>query len=191
LREKLVWRINSEIRAPQLRVIAQDGKQIGVVSLEEALRLRNEAGLDLIEIAPTAKPPVAKIADFGKFRYSEEKKLREQKRKTKTTEVKEIRFSPFIAQEDYNTRLTRIKEFLSDSNKVRVVVVFKNRQMGSRNFGYDILKRVLMDLGDSVSVDMEPKFLGRHLAMVISPLKKRKQNNENETEDQKVINQEV
>ena len=140
---------------------------------DEALKQAKSEGLTLVEIAPTAKPPVAKIVDFGKFRYQEEKKLRTQLKKTKTSELKEIRFSPFIAENDYNTRIKRIREFLGDKNKVRLVVVFTGRQMGSKPQGYELLKRIIAELGEAISVDMTPKFLGKHLMMIISPVAKK------------------
>lgn len=129
-------------------------------------------GLDLIEIAPLATPPVAKIINFGKFRYQEEKKRRQEAKKAKSAELKEIRFTPFIAENDYNVRLERIKEFLGQKNKVKAVVVFKGRQLGSKQFGYSLLKRLVEEFGDMVVVDMEPKFIGRHLIMIISPVNK-------------------
>lgn len=174
MKKKLYWRTNEEIAASELRVIDKQGKQVGVISKSEALDLARKAGLDLVEIAPMAKPPVAQIVEFGKFRYKEEKKLRAQNKAAKAAELKEIRFSPFIAEGDYQTRFRRMSGFLNDGHKIRVVVVFKGRQMGSKKFGYGLMERVLNDLGDRVVVDMKPKFLGRHLAMVVSPLKKSK-----------------
>lgn len=170
---KLFWHLDYQIRAPEVRVIASDGKQLGVMKTDEALKQAKSEGLTLVEIAPTAKPPVAKIVDFGKFRYQEEKKLRTQLKKTKTSELKEIRFSPFIAENDYNTRIKRIREFLGDKNKVRLVVVFTGRQMGSKPQGYELLKRIIAELGEAISVDMTPKFLGKHLMMIISPVAKK------------------
>lgn len=167
---KVYWRTNEQIRVPEVRLIGEDGKQVGVVTKDAALAQAKKAGLDLIEVAPLAKPPVVKIENFGKFRYREEKKLQKAKKGAKGSEVKEIRFSPFIAEHDFETRIERIEEFLADSNKARIVVVFKGRQMGSKDFGYNLLKKVLSRFEGKVSVDMEPKFLGRHLAMVISPL---------------------
>ena len=117
-------------------------------------------------------PPVVKIVELGKFKYEQEKRLQKEKKKSKASELKEIRLSPFIAQHDYDVRMGRIREFLAESNKVRVVVVFMGRHMSSKQFGYDLLKRVVNDLGDKIVIDMEPKFLGRHLAMVVSPIKK-------------------
>ena len=172
MKKKLYWQINERIRSPKLRVIGSDGKQLGILKTEEALKKAKELELTLVEIAPTAKPPVAKIVDFGKFRYQEEKKLRKEALKIKGSALKEIRFSPFIAENDYNTRLERVKEFLANKNKVKVTVVFKGRQMGSKQFGYDILKKIYQSLGDSIAIDMEPKFLGRHLVTIISPVNK-------------------
>ena len=166
----LSWRTDSQIRAPEVRVIGADGKQLGVLKIAEAQELAKKAGLALVEIAPKAVPPVVKITDYSKFRYQEEKKFKEQQKKIKGGEVKEIRFSPFIAENDYNIRLKRIREFLAERNKVRLTVVFTRRQMGSKPFGYNLLERVVRELGESAAVDMRPKFLGKHLIMVISPL---------------------
>jgi translation initiation factor IF-3 len=168
----LNWRINHQIRASEVRVIGPDGKQIGVLKLTDALKEAEKQGLDLVEIAPLANPPVVKIADLGKLKYEEEKKLQKEKKGQKGGDTKEIRFSPFIGEADYQTRLIRIKEFLAEKNKVRTVVKFGGRQMGSKDFGYKVLKRILADT-DPVNIDMEPKFLGRNLIMVISPTNKK------------------
>lgn len=167
------WRINNQIRVPEVRVLGEDGKQVGVMSVPEALKIAQAQKLDLVEIASKAKPPVAKIIDFGKFKYQEEKKLKKQKKKTKIAEVKEIRFSPFMGEADYQTRMKRVNEFLHDGHKIRPVVKFKGRQMGSKKFGYEILERVMNEVTHPIVIDMEPKFLGRHLAMVISPTNKK------------------
>jgi translation initiation factor IF-3 len=172
-KSKTYWRINHNIHAPEVRVIDEKDKQLGVLKLSEALNKADKAKLDLVEIAPNAKPPVAKIIDFGKFRYQERKKEKSQKKGAKSGDLKEIRFSPFIGEADYNTRLQRIKEFLEEKSKIRLVVKFKGRQMGSKQFGYNLLKRINTELGDTVVIDMEPKFLGRHLTMVISPTTKK------------------
>lgn len=169
----LSWRINHQIRAPEVRVIGSDGKQIGILKLPEALARAQKEGLDLVEIAPAAKPPVCKIANLGKLKYEEEKKLKKEKRGIKGGETKEMRFTPFIGEADYLTRIKRILEFLKEKNKVRVVVKFGGRQMGSKDFGYKLLERVVADSGN-VNIDMPPKFLGRHLTMVISPLTSQK-----------------
>jgi len=172
LKKKLYWLIDEKIKAPELRVIDSDGKQLGILKKEEAVKKAREEGLSLVEIAPMAKPPVAKIIDFGKFRYQEEKKQRKEALKTKGSELKEIRFSPFIAENDYNTRLERVKEFLRKKNKVKITVVFKGTQMNSKQYGYNLIKKIIESLKDTVAIDMEPKFLGRHLITIISPLNK-------------------
>lgn len=169
-KQNLFWRTDYQIRAPSLRVIDSEGKLIGVLTKDEAVRKAKEANLTLVEIAPNATPPVGKIVDFGKFRYAEEKKARAQAKKVKGGEVKEIRFSPFIAENDFNVRIGRIKEFFADKNKVRVVVVFKGPQMRVKHTGYDLIGKIKSVFGDTIITDMEPKFLGKYLVTVISPV---------------------
>lgn len=181
----LYWRVDNNIRAPEVRVIGADGKQVGVMKTAEALKKAQKENLSLVEIAPLAKPPVAKIVDYGKFRYQEEKKLRKVQKGVKGGGVKEIRFSPFIGENDYQIRLGRVKEFLGERNKVRLVVVFKRPQMGSKLFGYKLFQRVLAELGEAAAVDMQPKFLGKHLMMIISPVAKRIKQVTEEKEDAK------
>jgi translation initiation factor IF-3 len=153
-----------------LRVIGPDGKLIGVLGKSEAIRKAKEAGLTLVEIAPNASPPVAKIVDFGKFKYAEEKKARAQARGVKGGDVKEIRFSPFIADNDFKIRIERIKEFFAEKNKVRIVVVFTGPQMRVKNTGYLVINKIKSEFGEAAAFDMEPKFLGKHLVTVISPV---------------------
>jgi translation initiation factor IF-3 len=171
-KQKLFWRTNEQIRASSLRVIGEDGKLLGVMTTSEAIKSARDKDLTLVEIAPKALPPVAKIVDFGKFRYQEEKKLSKQAKKSKGGELKEVRFSPFIADNDFETRLGRVKEFLEEKNKVRIVVVFKGPQMRVKNTGYIVINKIKNSLGDTIITDMEPKFLGKHLVTVISPVNK-------------------
>jgi len=171
----LYWKVDYDIRAPEVRVIGADGIQIGIMKTSEAIKKAHEKNLSLVEVAPLAKPPVAKIVDYGKFKYQEEKKARREQRGIKGGEIKEIRFSPFIAEKDFNTRLARTKEFLAEKNKVRIVIVFRKPQESKKDFGYNLLKRIVSELGtDNVSMDMEPKFLGRNLVMIISPISGKK-----------------
>lgn len=163
------WRTNEQIRAPEVRLIGEDDKQVGILKIEEARKKAKKKGLDLVEIAPNSKPPVVKIVDFGKFLYREEKKLKKQKKGSKTSELKEVRFSPFIANNDYETRIDRIEEFLRDRNKVRITVKFKGRQMSAKKFGYELVDKIVTDLGELAKVDQQAKFIGRHLIMTISP----------------------
>jgi len=181
-KQKLFWRTDYQIRAPSLRVIDSEGKLIGVLTKDEAIKKAKEVGFSLIEIAPNATPPVAKIADYGKFRYSEEKKAKAQAKGVKGGEVKEIRFSPFIGESDFQIRIKRIKEFFADRNKVRVVVVFRGPQMRVKHTGYDIINKIKAVFGESVITDMEPKFLGKHLVTVISQTTKKNA----KTEDKKI-----
>lgn len=162
------WRTDYQIRASQLRVIGGDGKLIGVLGKDEAIKKAKDEGLTLVEIAPNATPPVAKIVDFGKFKYQEEKKARKEAKGAKGGEVKEIRFSPFIAENDFKVRVGRIREFFDDKNKVRVVVVFKGPQMRVKNTGYLVIDRIKREFGENIQTDMEPKFLGKHLVTVLS-----------------------
>ncbi|QQS39560.1 translation initiation factor IF-3 [Candidatus Woesebacteria bacterium] len=185
---KLSWRINHQIRSDKLRVVDESGKLIGVMGLPEALQVASEASCDLIEIAPKAVPPVAKVIEFGKFKYREEKKLKKQKKSAKGGEIKEIRFSPFIGEADYTTRLQKVNDFLKDGYKIRIVVKFKGRQMDSKKFGYNLTNRLLKDLTTNVVIDMEPKFLGRHLAMVISPTNKKIESDSENSEEPKKSN---
>lgn len=172
---KLSWRTDFQIRASKLRVVGSDGKLIGEMSRDEAVKKAQEEGLTLVEVAPNAVPPVAKIVDFGKFKYSEEKKARQQVKGAKGGEVKEVRFSPFIGDNDFTTRIKRIREFFEEKNKVRVVVVFKGPQMRVKEAGYEIINKIKAEFGDSIQMDMEPKFLGKHLITVISYAKTKKQ----------------
>jgi translation initiation factor IF-3 len=170
-KQTLFWRTDYQIRAPSLRVVDSEGKFIGVLSKDEAIKRAKEANLTLVEIAPNAVPPVCKIVDYGKFRYSEEKKAKEAAKKVKGGGVKEIRFSPFIGEADFKVRIERIKEFFADKNKVRVVVVFKGPQMRVKNTGYDVINKIKAEFGESIITDMPPKFLGKHLVTVFSFVK--------------------
>ncbi len=173
--KKSYWRTNQNIQASELRVIGPDGHQLGVFSKSDALARAQEEGFDLIEIAPTAKPPVAKIMDFAKFRYQQDKKEREAALKEKRgTEQKEIWLTPFMGEHDYDVRLGRIREFLVDGSKVRVAVRFTGRQMAHREFGYEMCKRVVGDTEQISKMDGEPKFLGRQLMFTLSPVKGKK-----------------
>lgn len=167
-RQKKFYRTNQYIKSPNLRVIDAQGEQIGVISKEEALKLAQKDGLDLIEIAPMAKPPVAKIADFKKFKYQEDKKLASQAKKAKVGALKEVRLTPFMAEGDLQVRIKKITGFLSDKHKVRVAVRFTRRQMRSRDQGYKLLNTVMATLGDKAKMDQKPKFAGQQLVMTIT-----------------------
>jgi translation initiation factor IF-3 len=179
------YRTNERIYALELRVLDSEGKQIGLLTKSEALEKARSEGLDLVEIAPTAKPPVARIIDFKKFLYQEEKKRREEKKKSKSSETKEIRLGPFMDDHDLDTLLRRAREFLEENHKVKLVVRFKGRQMGHPEFGHQIIGKAIESLSDISKVDKIPHFEGRQLLAMLSPERKKK-NEEKQNESQKV-----
>ncbi len=181
---KKYYRINQFIKAPKLRVIGADGKQIGILEFGEALKKATELEIDLVEIAPNANPPVAKLIDFKKFLYLEGKRERKIG-KAKGGEVKEIRFTPFIAKADFEFRIKRAKEFLGESNKVKIVVRFMGRQLTKKEFGYEILKKVVAALSFCSIPEGEPKWMGRDLTLTLTPIKKG-DHGQKQTENQQI-----
>lgn len=170
---KTYYRTNDRIFARELRVLDSEGKQIGVLSKEEALKVAQSQELDLVEIAPMAKPPVAKIIDFKKFLYQEEKKKREEKKKAKSSETKEVRLGPFMSENDLLVMTRRAREFLQNGDKVRLVLTFNGRQITHPEFGHKVLDKALEILSDISKVDRERKLEGRKLIILISPEKKK------------------
>ncbi len=166
------YRTNERIFAHTLRVLDHEGKQIGVLSKFEALDKARKMGLDLVEIAPLATPPVAKIIDFKKFLYQEEKKRKEEKKKTKSSETKEIRLGPFMNDHDLQVMIRRSNGFLSNNNKVRLVVKFLGRQMAHPEFGKAILQKVVNSVSDISKIEKEPHFEGKQLIAILSPERK-------------------
>lgn len=169
------YRINERIFAHTLRVIDAESKQIGVLSKNEALQLAKDQGLDLVEIAPMAKPPVAKIIDYNKFQYQVAKKKQEEKKKAKTSETKEIRLGPFMSDNDLQVMIRRGREFLTDGDKIRLVVKFRGRQITRSEFGRQVIQKVVDALSDISKVDREPKFEGRQMVALLSVEKGKKQ----------------
>lgn len=178
-----LYRVNERIFALTLRVLDTEGKQIGILSKYEALKKAREQNLDLVEIAPMAKPPVAKIIDFKKFLYQEAKKSREEKKKAKTSETKEVRLGPFMSENDLSVMTKRARDFLQDGDKVRLVVVFSGRQITHPEFGHGVLDKVLTGLSDISKVERERHLEGKKLITLVTP--ERKRQNE-EKEDKKV-----
>jgi translation initiation factor IF-3 len=168
------YRINQRIFASPLRVIDAEGKQVGVLTKDEAMRLAQEQELDLVEIAPMAKPPVVKIIDYNKFLYQLEKKKREEKRKAKISETKEIRLGPFMSDNDLQVMIRRGREFLEDGDKIRLVVKFRGRQIVHPEFGKEIVGKVINALSDLSKVDREPHFEGKQLVSLLSVEKGKK-----------------
>ncbi len=165
--------INQFIKATELRVVDETGKQIGVMSKTEALNIAHDRGLDLVEIAPMAKPPVAKVIDFKKFKYIESKKERDAKSASGKVEIKEIRFSPFIGQGDMDTRIERIKDILGDGDRVKIVVKFSGRQITKVEFGHDLIKKIMSALDGIAVSDGTPKLQGKQLFQILNPTKKK------------------
>lgn len=158
------YRLNQQIPASQLRVIDETGKQIGVMSKFDALRKANEVSLDLVEIAPKANPPVAKIIDFKKFLYQMQKKKRQTK--TKTGETKEVWLSPFIGEHDLSMRIEKGKDLLKDGGKLKIVVKFRGRELTKKQFGFEVVKKYIAGL-EVAKIDKEPHFEGRSLVAIV------------------------
>lgn len=157
-----------------MRLIGEEGEQIGVVPIRRAIELADEAGVDLVEIAPLAQPPVCRIMDFGKFKYAEAKKAHEAKLKQKQIQVKEIKFRPGTDEGDYQIKLRNLIKFLQDGDKTKITLRFRGREMAHQEFGVRLLERVKSDLDKYGAVEQFPKMEGRQLVMVIAPHKKQK-----------------
>ena len=182
------WRVNENIRSSELRVIDSDGKQVGILSRNEALERARKKELDLVEIAPQARPPVAKLIEFVKFKYEQDKKEREERRREKKGAIlKEVWFTPLIAQGDYNVRLSRVEEFLEEGAKVRIIVKPKRRLDNAKPL-YRVLEKVIKDIAEHARVEQPPRMFGRQLATLVAPAKgqKNEENKENEIENKKV-----
>ncbi|SER60509.1 translation initiation factor IF-3 [Lachnobacterium bovis] len=160
--------INEQIRDKEVRVVGADGEQIGVMSAREAQKIADEAGLDLVKIAPNAKPPVCKVIDYGKYRYELARKEKDAKKKQKTVEVKEIRISPNIEANDLNTKMNAAKKFLAKGNKVKVTLRFRGREMAHMNNSKHILDDFAEQLSEIAVVEKAPKVEGRSISMVLS-----------------------
>jgi translation initiation factor IF-3 len=165
------YRINQYIQAKEVRVVDETGKQIGVMPIFNAIQAAREAGKDLVEVASNANPPVAKIIDFKKFKYLEAKKEKEEKKGIKGGDVKEIRLTPFIAANDLNTRVKKIREFLKEGNKVRVRVRFTGRELSKKDFGFRLVDQVVSNLEEVATKETDPKFQGREITLILAPKK--------------------
>lgn len=165
------FRRNRRIRVPEVRLIDENGDQAGVVQTKDALQRAVNAGLDLVEVAPTARPPVCKILDWGKFNYEQSKKNKKDKSGTKTKSgLKELRVRPAISGHDLSYRLTDGRKFLDEGHKVLCVCIFKGRQMAHPEHGYDVMRQVASELADMSKVEMPAKMQGRRMTMLLSPL---------------------
>lgn len=150
-----------------MRVIGDDGRQLGVISRAEALQAAQAAGLDLVEVSPNAEPPVARIIDWGKYRYQKDKQAQKSRSKAKTLDVKQMRFGMKISQHDMDVKLRKVNQFLDAGHKVRISVVYKGREMAHRDLGYQHAERITAALGEGIVVDQKPEFAGRMLSFMI------------------------
>ncbi|MDR2787199.1 MAG: translation initiation factor IF-3 [Candidatus Accumulibacter sp.] len=166
-------RINEEINAPEIRLIGAEGQTLGIVGVRQALRLAEEAGVDLVEIAPLAQPPVCRIMDYGKFKYQEQKRQHEQKLKQKQIQVKEIKLRPGTDENDYQIKLRNMTRFLQEEDKVKVTLRFRGREMAHQNIGMRQIERIKTDLHDIATVEQMPKMEGRQMVMILAPSRKK------------------
>ncbi|HWG11449.1 MAG TPA: translation initiation factor IF-3 [Rhodanobacteraceae bacterium] len=165
-------RRNQEIRVPRVRVIGADGEQVGILDRDAALTMAEEAGLDLVEIQPNADPPVCRVMDFGKFKFEQQKKAHEQRRRTKQVEIKELKFRPTTDVGDYNIKLRNMQRFLAEGDKVKVNIRFRGREMSHQELGIALARRIETDIVESGVVEQFPRLEGRQMTMMIGPRKK-------------------
>lgn len=170
---KKFYKINQYISAPEVRLIDEEAKQIGVVSIGEARRMSQETGLDLVEVAPLARPPVVKLIEFTKFKYQESKKLKAEKKGIKGGEMKEIQMTPFIGDADYETGVKKAQKFLTAGNKVRLSIKFQGRQIQKKEFGFNLVDKFKGDLVEYGSPEGEAKLVGKRLMFTLTPAKKK------------------
>ena len=162
-------RINNKIESREVRLIDAEGNNVGVVPTRQAIIMAEEAELDLVEISPDAKPPVAKILDFGKFKFQEQKKANEARKKQRVIEIKELKLRPMIDDHDYETKMKAAKRFFDEGDKVKVTLRFKGREMDHQELGHKLLARVKVDTAEIAKVEMEPRFEGRQIIMILAP----------------------
>ncbi len=162
-------RVNNAIASSSIRVVGADGEMVGVVSLEEGLAIAAESGLDLVEVAPNSDPPVCKVLDYGKFKYLEQKKRNEARKKQKVIDVKELKMRPGIEEHDYQTKMRSMVRFITEGDKVKVTIRFRGREMAHQDLGARVLERVRDDLEEIARVEQFPRTEGRMMTMVVAP----------------------
>jgi translation initiation factor IF-3 len=163
-------RINEQIRISPIRLIDAEGGQVGIVSLDDARSRALESGLDLVEVAPDARPPVCRLMDYGKFKYEEARRAREARKKQHTMQVKEVKYRPGIEEHDYEFKTRHVRRFLEEGDKVKVTMMFRGRQLSHPEIGLDVLERVLGDVEDVGKIESQPVREGRTMTMVIAPV---------------------
>ncbi len=162
-------RTNEQITASEVRVISSSGKQLGIISIREALNHAEDEGFDLVEVSPDAKPPVCKIIDYGKLKYKEQKSKKEAKKKQKTIEVKEIKMRPGIDKHDYEVKVRALSKFIEGGNKVKISMRFRGREMEHQNIGRDLLNKLTEQVSEYAKVEVPPKSEGRQIMMILVP----------------------
>tara|TARA_Y100001970_G_scaffold277009_1_gene380578 strand:+ start:555 stop:1085 length:531 start_codon:yes stop_codon:yes gene_type:complete len=162
-------RTNEQITASEVRVISSSGKQLGIISIREALNHAEDEGYDLVEVSPDAKPPVCKIIDYGKLKYKEQKSKKEAKKKQKTIEVKEIKMRPGINKHDYEVKVRALSKFIEGGNKVKISMRFRGREMEHQNIGRDLLNKLTEQVSEYAKVEVPPKSEGRQIMMILVP----------------------
>ncbi|MBT6096200.1 MAG: translation initiation factor IF-3 [Rhodospirillaceae bacterium] len=162
-------RVNDEIDVPNVRVIDAEGENHGVISLEDALEIADEAGLDLVEVSPQVSPPVCKVLDYGKFKYEQQKKANEARKKQKIIEVKEIKMRPGIDEHDYQVKMRNVRKFIDNGDKVKMTIRFRGREMAHQELGLRVLTRVREEMEEDIKVEQMPRTEGRLMVMIIAP----------------------
>ena len=161
--------VNKQIRISPIRVIAADGAQLGIMDVDTALAQAIEQGLDLVEVAPMARPPVARIMDYGKFKFEQAKMARQAKKKQHVIHLKEVKYRPGIEEHDFMTKTRHAREFLSEGNKVKVTLMFRGRQIAHPELGRQVVNRVAQELADVAKIESDPKFEGKFMTMILAP----------------------
>lgn len=162
-------RINSAITVDEVRLVDEEGQMHGVVALAKALQMAEDAGLDLVEVSPNAEPPVCKILDYGKYKYEQQKKANEARKKQKTVDVKEVKMSPRIEKNDYDVKMRNAKRFLEQGNKVKVSMRFRGREMAHQEIGRELFAKMVEEFGEDINVELQPKMEGRQMVMIVAP----------------------
>lgn len=177
---KIIWRwfviskdlrINDEIRAREVRLVGEEGEQLGILQLRDALQLSLEKSLDLVEIAPTAKPPVCKLMDYGKYKYEQAKRDKEARKKQKTMEIKEVKLRPNIEDHDFETKARNAQRFLQDGDKVKVTIMFRGREITHPDLGRTLCLRLAEFCKPEANIERDPKLEGRNMIMILAPIK--------------------
>lgn len=162
-------RINTEISVPEVRLVDQDGEMKGVVPTRQAIKMAEDAGLDLVEVSPNAEPPVCKILDYGKYKYEQQKKAAEARKKQKVIDIKEVKIRPGIEKHDYEVKMKNINRFLEDGDKVKITMRFRGREMAHQSIGTDLLKQILEEVQEKCTIELSPRLEGKQMMMILAP----------------------